>query len=121
MRIRSGLCANFYLAESGERRMTRRREVVLTAVALIVSAALPALAQQTGRIRRIGFLQEVDPDGDVPRIAPFKQGMSALGYVEGRDYVIEQRSAQADLSRLPSLAAELVARKVDMIIPTGTA
>jgi putative ABC transport system substrate-binding protein len=46
--------------------------------------------------------------------------MRALGYVEGRDYAIEQRSANGDFTRLPALAAELIALKVDLIVPSGT-
>ena len=46
--------------------------------------------------------------------------MRELGYAEGRDYVIEHRSAQTDLARLPALAAELLALKVDVIVSSGT-
>jgi putative tryptophan/tyrosine transport system substrate-binding protein len=98
----------------------KRRDAVLALFAL-TTPPFACLAQQRGKVWRIGFLQESDPSTDIPRIVPFKQGMAALGYVEGRDYVIEQRSAKAELSRLPTLAAELVARKVDVIVPTGTA
>ena len=51
----------------------------------------------------------------------FKVGMRELGYAEGRDYAIEHRSAQSDLTRLPELVAELIALKVDLIFPSGTA
>ena len=48
------------------------------------------------------------------------RGMSALGYAESKDYVIDHRSAQSDRARLPALAAELVALNVDVIVSTGT-
>jgi putative ABC transport system substrate-binding protein len=46
--------------------------------------------------------------------------MRELGYTEGRDYTIEHRSAQSDLARLPALAAELLALRVDVIVSSGT-
>jgi putative ABC transport system substrate-binding protein len=78
------------------------------------------LSQQQGKIWRIGFLWQLEQSDYVKQIDAFKAGMRALGYAEGRDYVIEQRSAQNDLARLPALAAELLALKVDVIVPQGT-
>ncbi len=56
----------------------------------------------------------------VQRIDAFNAGMRELGYAEGKDYAIEHRSAENDLARLPALAAELLALKVDVIVPSGT-
>lgn len=52
-------------------------------------------------------------------LGALKAGLRELGYTEGRDYAIEHRSARDDSARLPALAAELVALKVDILIPTG--
>ena len=59
-------------------------------------------------IRRVGFLAEFESSFSVSRANAFKAGMSALGYADGRDYVIEIRNAQSNLARLPALAAEFV-------------
>src|SRR6185503_15231972 len=77
-----------------------------------------AEAQQAAKVPRIGFL--------VGNLAPnphlreaFPQGLRDLGYVEGRNVVIEYRDAEGKLERLPALAAELVALKVDVILADG--
>ena len=97
--------------------VTRRRIVIAFGASAL--APLVAFAQQR-KVWRIGFLEESEPSTDIPRLNAFKAGLSPLGYSEGRDYVIEQRSAQSDLTRLPAFAAELVALKVDMILTSGT-
>jgi ABC-type uncharacterized transport system substrate-binding protein len=65
--------------------------------------------------RRIGFLWEFDPSGS-QNVDAFSAGLRELGYVQGRDYVIEQRSAKGNLGLLKPLAAELLAQKVDLIV-----
>ena len=72
------------------------------------------------KICRIGFLAEFESSFSVSRANAFKAGMSALGYADGRDHVIEIRNAQSNLARLPALAAELVAQKVDLIFASGS-
>ncbi len=78
-----------------------------------------AAAQQAAKIARIGYLS---PNlGASPHLhEPFRQGLRDLGYVEGRNVVIEYRSAEGKPERLPALAAELVALKVDVIVAPGT-
>ena len=90
---------------------------LLTAVFL--TAALPSLAQQAGKIPRIGYLTGATPDGQAARIEAFRQGLRELGYVEGKNIVIEYRYAEGKLDRLPALAAELVRLKVDVIVTGG--
>jgi putative ABC transport system substrate-binding protein len=78
-----------------------------------------AEAQQAAKIARIGFLATnlaVNPH--LPEA--FRQGLRDLGYVEGRNLVIEYRDAEGKLERLPALAAELVALKVDVIVAVST-
>ena len=85
---------------------------------LTVLLAVPfTFAQAQSRVRRIGFLWERDAPGN---LAAFKRGMQELGYTEGTSYAIEHRSAQNENARLPALAAELVALKVDLIVSSGT-
>jgi putative ABC transport system substrate-binding protein len=74
-----------------------------------------AEAQQPKKVPRIGFLSAA------PSIDPaFLEGLRSLGYVEGKSIVVEFRSAQGKLDRLPDLAAELVSLKVDIIVTQGT-
>jgi putative ABC transport system substrate-binding protein len=81
-----------------------------------------AFAQQQGRIWRVGFLsQRARPESlDADDFGGFPRGMRELGYVEGRNLVIEWRFADSRVERLPDLAAELVQLKVDAILAAGT-
>jgi putative ABC transport system substrate-binding protein len=102
--------------------MNNRRKLVIALGAGALAAPFGSLAQQQGKIWRVGFLWETgQSDHDVvQRLEAFKAGMHALGYAEGRNYAIEQRSAQNDPARLPGLAAELLALKVDLIVAHGS-
>ncbi len=85
----------------------------------IVAAPLAAEAQQAAKIARIGYL--AGNLAAAPRLEEaFRQGLRDLGYVEGRNVVIEYRDAEGKLERLPALAAELVALKVDVIVAPST-
>jgi putative ABC transport system substrate-binding protein len=103
---------------------TRRRLLVAgaawTAVAWTGAVSLGAFAQKPGKVWRIGFLWESEPAENAWTLDGFKLGMRELGYVDGRDYVLEQRAASNDASRLHALAAELIALKVDLIVATST-
>jgi putative ABC transport system substrate-binding protein len=87
--------------------------VVLRAVAVI------AEAQQPTKVPRIGYLSLTSPSVSPTRIEAFRQGLRELGYVEGKNIVIEYRYAEGKFDRLPALAAELVRLKVDLIVTTG--
>src|SRR6266567_2907889 len=76
-----------------------------------------AEAQQAARIARIGYLLD-NPIANLHEV--FRQELRDLGYVEGRNLVIEYRNAEGKLEQLPVLAAELVALKVDVIVAAGT-
>ncbi len=79
---------------------------------------LAVAAQQAAKVPRIGFLaQNLAPSG--PQEA-FLQGLRDVGYVEGRNIVIEYRDAEGKFERLPALAAEVVALKVDVIVAPST-
>ncbi|MGQ0524350.1 MAG: ABC transporter substrate-binding protein [Betaproteobacteria bacterium] len=99
--------------------MTRRS--VMTLLAAIVCCPRMALAQATRRPYRVGYLTVASPEAGlaVQLQHAFRKGMQELGYIEGRHYVLEVRSAGYDYERLPALAAELVQAKVDVIVSTG--
>jgi len=102
----------------------RRRRIRITAGALLAAwallgAPLAAEAQQGGKIYRIGFLDFFPLPN--PRHEAFRQGLRDLNYVEGRNVIIVTRTAERLRDRLPQLASELVAAKVDVIVvTTGT-
>ena len=96
--------------------MVTRRRVVIALVAGVL-APLVGFAQQQGKVWRVGFLSQshmdfVDADY---MYGPFTQGMRERGYVVGKHFVIEWRSAEGKSERLPELAAELVRLKVDVL------
>jgi putative ABC transport system substrate-binding protein len=78
-----------------------------------------AQAQQPAKAPRIGFLAAISPAAISARIEAFRQGLKELGYVEGKNIVIEWRSVEGKDDRLPGLAAELVRLKVDVIVTAG--
>ena len=92
---------------------------VLVLVLLLV-VAIKLEAQQPGKIRRIGFLNPNPAATVSARMEAFRQGMRDLGYVEGKNIVIEYRYADGNAQRLPELAAELVGLKLDLIITSST-
>jgi putative ABC transport system substrate-binding protein len=95
---------------------TRRRQFLIGTGAFL-AAPLPALAQQArANIPRIGFLGVATPAAWAPRLDALRAGFRDLGYVEGKNLVIEYRFAQGQYDRLPELAAELVRLKVDVIV-----
>jgi len=87
--------------------------------ASLFGLSFPAEAQQPTKIPRIGFLSATLLSIISPRIEALRQGLHELGYVEGKNIVIEWRSAEGKLDRVPALAAELVRLKVDVIVTGG--
>jgi putative ABC transport system substrate-binding protein len=88
---------------------------------MLLALSFPAQAQQPTKIPRIGYLTTVSLSAISARIEAFRQGLRELGYVEGKNIVIEYRSAEGKPDRVPALAAELVRLKVDIIVTTGSA
>ena len=97
----------------------KKKITVLTLCAMLYALCLPAQAQQPTKIPRIGFLSVTLLSTISPRIEAFRQGLRELGYVEGKTIVIEWRSAEGKLDRVPALSAELVRLKVDVIVTGG--
>jgi putative ABC transport system substrate-binding protein len=99
--------------------MTASRVALTVTLGLtLLAAPLGAEAQQAAKIARIGYLSPNLATSPHLREA-FRQGLRDLGYVEGRNLVIEYRDAEGKVERLPALAAELVALKVDVIVTEG--
>jgi putative tryptophan/tyrosine transport system substrate-binding protein len=96
----------------------QRRDFLIAAGALL-AAPLTAKAQQAARVARIGYLTG-NLAARTRLLEAFRQALRDLGYVETRNVVIEYRDAEGKLERLPALAAELVALKVDVIVASGT-
>jgi putative tryptophan/tyrosine transport system substrate-binding protein len=92
---------------------------LLPVTVLLFALCLSAEAQQPTKMARIGYLSTADPVGRAYRIEAFRQGLKKLGYIEGKNIFIEYRFAEARPERLPELARELVALKVDIIFAGG--
>ena len=98
--------------------MQRREFITLLGSAAAMGAwPLAARAQETGKFSRIGFLRVGPPPATF--IEGFRQGMREQGLVEGQHFVIEYSLAQS-AAQIPDAAAELVRRKVDIIVASGT-
>ena len=109
--------------------MITRRKIVFVFGASALASPLSSLvfpelsfAQQQGKIWRVGFLVQRHIEFVVADFiyGPFTQGLRELGYIEGKNLVIEWRSAEGKSERLPELAAELARLKPDVLVATGT-
>src|SRR5678809_1539473 len=96
-----------------------RNPIIVLLIGLTLASVHLADAQQPTKVSRIGYLTGTTPDGQLDRIEAFRQGLRELGYVEGKNIVIEWRSAEGKLDRLPALAAELVSLQVDVLVSYG--
>jgi putative tryptophan/tyrosine transport system substrate-binding protein len=88
--------------------------------AFLFALGLPAHAQQTDKILRIGFLDNSTASGSAVLVDAFRQELLKLGWIEGKNFTIEYRFAEGKPERLPELAADLVRLKVDLIVVTGS-
>ena len=92
---------------------------VLTLCVMLFALNSPTEAQQLTKTPRIGYLTGSSVSAITDRIGAFRQGLRQLGYVDGKKILIEWKSAEGKVDRLPTLAAELVRLKVDIIVTTG--
>ena len=93
----------------------RRWWWILLGLMLAAAGAL-ARAQQPKKIPHLGYLAAVSASADAPRLEAFRRGLRDLGYVEGQSILIDYRHESHDLQRLPSLAAELIALDIDVLV-----
>lgn len=98
--------------------MSPRRKLLAAALACALSAAGGARAQD-GRRRTIGFIGGGNAETDAPGLAAFRQGMSDLGWIEGRDYVLVERYAENVARSLPDVARKLLATHPDVVLTTA--
>jgi len=97
----------------------RRRDFIILLSGATAAWALAARAQRVGRPYRIGVLETTPADLNAANMDALRQGMQALGYVEGRNLVIEYRSADGRGERFPELAMDLLRLQVDVIVTRG--
>ena len=98
--------------------MKNRFSIFLIITLAVVSGT--AHAQQPTKIPRIGFLGSPSPSANAARNEAFRQGLRELGYVEGKNIIVEWRFAEGKLDRVPALAAELVRLNVNVIVTGGS-
>jgi putative ABC transport system substrate-binding protein len=98
----------------------KKKVIGLALGALLFALCFAAEAQQATKVPRIGHLTGTLSSANSARREAFRQGLRELGYVEGKNIVIEWRAAEEKLDRLPALAAELVRLKVDIIVTGGS-
>ncbi len=98
----------------------KKKITVLTLSAMLFALCVPAETQQPKKVHRMGFLSSRSPDAEKSRLAAFQQGLQELGYVVGKNILVEKRYAAGQFDRLPDLAAELIRLKVDVLVTTGT-
>jgi ABC-type uncharacterized transport system substrate-binding protein len=95
-----------------------RKITVLTLCAMLLALCFTAEAQQAPKIPRVGIL--FIGGRDQPHLESFKQGMRGHGYIDGQNIIFEYRYAEGAYDRLPDLAADLVQKKVDVIVTTSS-
>ena len=88
--------------------------------AVLFALCFSAEAQQPGKVFRIGFLDHSTASGSAVLVDAFRQELSKLGWIEGKNFVIDYRFAEQKIERLPELAADVVRLKVDLIVASGT-
>jgi putative tryptophan/tyrosine transport system substrate-binding protein len=108
----TGLCS---------RRCFLQRSLALAGLGLLSGCGMQfGPPEQSRRPARLGWLVQGSASWSVPYLAAFRQGLNELGYVEGRDVALEYRYADGGAELLPGLAAELLARGVDLVVTYGT-
>ena len=102
------------------RKLLKRREFITLVGGAAVAWPLAAAAQHGAKVPRVGFLGNSDAALEANLIGPFRDGLRALGYEQGRNIAIEYRWAEGNYDRFPALVAELLASNVDVLVTAGT-
>src|SRR5215472_4494756 len=97
----------------------QRRNLIAGLAALLLAPQQSLAQQASAKIPRVGILTAEESER-APKFDAFRAGLRDLGYIEGRNIILEFRFLAGDLSRVPQLAAELVALPVDVIVAEGT-
>jgi putative tryptophan/tyrosine transport system substrate-binding protein len=116
------LLNHFSGSRSGNRKSKIQNRKWAGLLSLVIAFAMCGdVEAQPTKIPHIGFLTASSLTDNAARIEAFRQGLRELGYVEGKNIVIELRSAEGEQSRLPALVAELIRLKIDIIVSAGPA
>jgi putative ABC transport system substrate-binding protein len=99
--------------------MNKRKLGSFALSVMLIALGFPAEAQQPAKVSRIGYLDDSTASNIAVRLEAFRQELSKLGWIEGKNITIEYRFAEQKNERLPELAAELVRLKVDLIVASG--
>ena len=98
----------------------RRTVIRLALSAVLIALCFPVQAQQPKKVPRVGYLSPGSSSSSLPNREAFQQGLRGLGYVEGKNIVVEYRFAEGKPDRIPDLVRELVGLKVDVIVVSGS-
>lgn len=101
-------------------RLPRRAFMAMVASGLLVTPLAARAQQPAAKTYRIGILESVPAAQNAANLDALRRGLRELGYVEGRNLIMEYRSSDGRAERFPDLAAELVRLKVDLIVTRGT-
>jgi putative ABC transport system substrate-binding protein len=96
------------------------KRIAISVLAILLALVFSAEAQQLKRIPRVGFVTAGSASTIASRIEAFRYGLRDLGYQEEKNIIVDWRFAEGNLERLPSLVAELVRLKVDILLSAGT-
>src|SRR5215831_10998326 len=96
-----------------------RRTFIRACAGCLVAARTGVEAQSTAKAYRVGYLTYATPEQVAPLVRGLTEGLRELGYVEGRNIIIERHYGDGTLNSLPDLAADVVRSRVDVIV-TGT-
>ena len=100
--------------------MIDRRTFLAGAGAVLLAAPLAAEAQRAGKVYRVGYLGNSSASLEPDLVEALRQGLRNLSYVENQNIIIEYRWAEGRYDRFPSLVADLVQHRVDVIVTAGT-
>jgi len=98
----------------------QRREFITLVGGAAASLPLAARAQQEGKVYRIGFLSYRGCEASLEPNGEFRRGLREVGYIEGKNLVLECRDAPGQVERFPDLALQLIRLKLDVLVAEGT-
>ena len=105
--------------EEENEKLMNGKITVFTLSAMLFTFCHSVDAQQTGKVARVGFLDVTTTAASAVLMEAFRQEMRKLGWIEGKNFIIDSRFAEGKFDRLPGLVADLVRLKVDLIVTTG--
>src|SRR5438477_6535723 len=101
--------------------MNRRESIIAFVTLGAMAGSIASFAQQQGKVWRVGFLSLYSASENAQNTAAFLKALLELGYIEGKNLVVEWRFADGSFERLPNLAADLVQLRVDVIVAVASA